>query len=74
MKLFPEESVNCRSGAFLLLQIHDELLYEVAKKNLKTAAAIIQKGMESAMTLSVHLPVKLKCGHSWGQLEDFILE
>lgn len=73
-KRYFQQKSNFRSGAFLLLQIHDELLYEVAETDLKEAARIIQNGMENAMKLSVRMPVKLKCGHSWGRLEEFTFD
>ncbi|KAK3585671.1 hypothetical protein CHS0354_020237 [Potamilus streckersoni] len=57
-------------GAYLVLQLHDELIYEVAQEDVITAAKIIKTEMEKAMELSVHFPVKVKCGYSWGKLEE----
>eukprot|EP00106_Octopus_bimaculoides_P021111 XP_014788553.1 PREDICTED: DNA polymerase theta-like [Octopus bimaculoides] len=69
----PCSFLNQPSGAYLLLQIHDELIYEVGLYDLRRAATIIQTQMESAMKLSVRLPVKLKSGPSWGKLDEYIL-
>lgn len=59
------------SGAYLVLQLHDELLYEVAERNLKEVAEIVKYEMENALELSVKFPVKIKVGHSWGKLESY---
>ena len=55
--------------ALLVLQLHDELLYEVHISALGEVVRIIKKEMESALDLSVTFPVKIKAGKSWGCLE-----
>ncbi|KAE8621126.1 hypothetical protein XENTR_v10004692 [Xenopus tropicalis] len=60
-------------GAFFILQLHDELLYEAAQEDAIQVAQIIKKEMENAMKLSVKLRVKVKMGPSWGDLQDFDL-
>lgn len=57
-------------GAYLVLQLHDELIYEVNAADLATVSHIIQHNMENAMTLSVKLPVKIKIGPTWGKVCD----
>ncbi|XP_062603316.1 DNA polymerase theta-like [Saccostrea cucullata] len=44
----------------LVLQLHDELIYDVTETCLRQAAKVIKQEMESAMTLSVKMPVKVK--------------
>ena len=56
-------------AAYLVLQLHDELLYEVPEKDLKPVAELIQFEMENALELSVRFPVKMQTGYSWGKLE-----
>ncbi|XP_004642292.1 DNA polymerase theta [Octodon degus] len=58
-------------GGFFILQLHDELLYEVAEEDVVQVAQIVKNEMESAMKLSVKLTVKVKIGASWGELKDF---
>ncbi|XP_040477243.1 DNA polymerase theta [Ursus maritimus] len=58
-------------GGFFILQLHDELLYEVAEEDVVQVAQIVKNEMESAMELSVKLKVKVKIGASWGELKDF---
>lgn len=55
---------------YLLLQLHDELFYEVSSDILPQVAYIIKVTMETAMTLDVRLPVKVKSGPSWGKLTE----
>ncbi|KAI4579165.1 hypothetical protein MJG53_001038 [Ovis ammon polii x Ovis aries] len=58
-------------GGFFILQLHDELLYEVAEEDVVQVAQIVKNEMESAIKLSVKLRVKVKIGASWGELKDF---
>ena len=53
-------------GANLVLQLHDELLFEVVEQDFSKVVEIVKEKMESAMKLSVKLPVKMKSGQSWG--------
>ncbi|XP_031427336.1 DNA polymerase theta isoform X2 [Clupea harengus] len=57
-------------GAYFILQLHDELIYEVAEEDLIQVAQIMKKEMESAVKLYVRLCVKVKVGSSWGNLQD----
>ena len=57
-------------GAYLVLQLHDELIYEVNNAHLKEVAIIVKTCMEKAMELPVKMPVKIKVGQSWGTLEE----
>ncbi|XP_073523632.1 DNA polymerase theta-like isoform X2 [Phyllobates terribilis] len=59
-----------RRGAFFILQLHDELLYEAAEDDVIQVAQIIKNEMENAVRLSVSLKVKVKFGPSWGDLQD----
>ena len=61
------------NGGYFVLQLHDELIYEVAVGDLKRVAEIVQQEMEKAVTLSVVFPVKLKAGPSWGNMSPFEL-
>ncbi len=58
-------------GARLLLQIHDELLFEVDEKELEFFAPVIRRDMEQACSLEVPLKVDLKCGLNWAELEPW---
>src|SRR3954453_16760409 len=52
-------------GARLLLSVHDELLYEVARDEVERLAAVVREEMEGALPLSVPLTVDIKIGDDW---------
>jgi len=52
-----------------LLQIHDELLFEIDETELGFFAPLIKKEMEEAYTLSVPIKVDLKWGYNWEELK-----
>ncbi len=56
--------------AIMLLQIHDELIFEVREEHARAAADLVRAHMESAMTLSVPLEVTLKMGRNWYDVES----
>ena len=58
-------------GARLLLQIHDELLFEVDERELEFFAPLIRRDMEQACALEIPLKVDLKCGLNWAELEPW---
>jgi DNA polymerase-1 len=49
----------------LCLQVHDELLVEVANDEIDIVKEIIEKGMKSAANLKVSLEVDLNVGKNW---------
>ena len=49
----------------MLLQVHDELVFEVAKADAGQASALIKRTMEEAMALSVPLVVDISMGRTW---------
>eukprot|EP00761_Pharyngomonas_kirbyi_P007509 gb/GECH01007519.1/.p1 GENE.gb/GECH01007519.1/~~gb/GECH01007519.1/.p1 ORF type:complete len:1125 (+),score=246.86 gb/GECH01007519.1/:1-3375(+) len=54
----------------LILQIHDELLFEVEEDHIINIATLVKQCMENAVSLSVPTPVRCKYGKNWGSLED----
>uniref|UniRef100_A0AAZ3SXP4 DNA polymerase theta n=1 Tax=Oncorhynchus tshawytscha TaxID=74940 RepID=A0AAZ3SXP4_ONCTS len=63
-------AVNRHRGAFFILQLHDELIYETAEEDIIQVAQIVKREMESAVKLYVKLKAKVKVGPSWGNLQD----
>ncbi|XP_037530280.1 DNA polymerase theta [Nematolebias whitei] len=57
-------------GAYFILQLHDELIYETTEQDLIQVAQIVKREMESAVKLYVKLKAKVKVGPSWGNLQD----
>lgn len=54
----------------LLLQIHDDLLFEIKKEKIPEIASQIKHIMESVIKLSVPLVVDIKTGERWGEMEQ----
>jgi DNA polymerase-1 len=52
----------------LLLQIHDELVFEVPAEEVGIAKKLVQEAMEGAMELSVPLKVSIETGTDWGAI------
>ena len=58
-------------GAYLVLQLHDEFIYEVHESDLPVVAEIVERHMRTAIPLRVPLCVKLRAGPSWGALTPY---
>jgi DNA polymerase-1 len=55
--------------ATILLQIHDELIFEVRAAQLSETAELVRSHMERAIELSVPLEVTVKTGANWYDVE-----
>ncbi len=53
----------------LILQVHDELLFECDPKSVKETAQMVKEKMENALKLSVPVVVDLKTGPNWGEMQ-----
>ncbi|MBU2572654.1 MAG: DNA polymerase I, partial [Elusimicrobia bacterium] len=49
----------------LILQVHDELVFEVKDEYLAEAARLVKSGMEGAFKLEVPLKADIKSGKNW---------
>ena len=63
----PDALKAARLTAQMLLQVHDELLFEVPDKEIDKAKEVARKVMESAATLSVPLVVDTGIGANWAE-------
>ncbi|MBE0478815.1 DNA polymerase I [Candidatus Aerophobetes bacterium] len=54
--------------AWIILQIHDELLLEVAMSKIDEVRKLVKKEMEEALRLSVPIVVNTKVGNNWAQM------
>lgn len=52
----------------LLLQVHDELIFEVPEHEITTMQLLVKREMESAYDLSIPLRVSMEVGQSWGEM------
>ena len=58
-------------AAKMLLQIHDELVFEVPPDEFDGVAALVREEMSGVMKLSVPLKVDLKSGDNWADCQDW---
>lgn len=56
------------AGAEMLLQVHDELVFEVVDSKLSEARALIREAMENAVKLRVPINVEIEVGKNWGEM------
>ncbi|MDR3047764.1 MAG: DNA polymerase I [Bacteroidales bacterium] len=60
-KAFRTENLKSK----MLLQVHDELVFEVAKDEIETVKKIVNNLMVNAIPLSVPLAIEMKSGKNW---------
>jgi DNA polymerase-1 len=51
----------------MILQVHDELVFEVPDEEVKTVEKMVKAEMEKAIPLIVPVKVDIGAGQSWGQ-------
>lgn len=56
-------------NAKMLLQVHDELVLECPKKEVKDTARVVRQVMESAFKLAVPLGVEVRSGTNWEEMK-----
>ena len=56
--------------AHMIMQVHDELVFEVAEKELDTITKEIQKYMTDVAQLKVSLVVTIGIGNNWDEASD----
>lgn len=57
------------SGARMLLQVHDELLFEVPDGEMREVPSKLKYLMENAMKLDVPTVVEVKAGANWNEMD-----
>ncbi|MCL0092532.1 DNA polymerase I [Dehalococcoidia bacterium] len=65
-----QNEINLRSlQSKMILQVHDELLFEVPQAEIEPMKRLVQEVMSAAMKLSVPLNVDTKLGRNWGEMD-----
>ncbi|MFC1864389.1 DNA polymerase I [Chloroflexota bacterium] len=52
----------------MLLQVHDELIFEVPEEELEEMCQLVPKIMSTALEISIPLNVDMKSGNNWGEM------
>lgn len=53
----------------MILQVHDELIFDVVPEELEEMKVLVQEQMEGAVSLSVQLKVEMGVGNNWYDLK-----
>jgi DNA polymerase-1 len=64
-----------RAGGYrsqMLLQVHDELVFETDEEELPRLAGMVEELMEGALPLDIPLEVDLKVGENWEQMDRYV--
>lgn len=64
------EKANLISKAHLLLQIHDELLFEVEEGSVEKVCEVVKEAMEHAVDFPVPTTVSIEVGERWGSMKE----
>ena len=58
-----------KRGAYLVMQLHDELIYEVNQSDLKQVEKMVKDCMENCFEFPVRMKIKMRTGQNWGTLD-----
>jgi DNA polymerase-1 len=54
----------------MILQIHDELIFDVTGEEVETMKALVKDQMENVVSLSVPIKVDLGVGLNWAEVHS----
>lgn len=57
-------------AAKMIMQVHDELVFEVAEHDLESVMKAIKHHMTQVVTLSVPLTISIGCGDNWDEAQN----
>lgn len=60
---------DLKMRSLMILQVHDELIFESPQEELEQMTSIVKELMPAAMSLAVPLDVETKTGFNWGDME-----
>jgi len=67
MSRLPAALEDAKLGARMLLQVHDELIFEVPDAEIDATRGVVKQVMENAATLNVPLVVDIGTGSNWDE-------
>jgi len=62
-RIFTEKNIDCK----MILQVHDELIFDTLKSDIEKVEEIVRDVMEGVINLSVPLKVDIESGDDWYQ-------
>ena len=70
MLKIPSALENAGLSGKMLLQVHDELVFECSQGELKATAHIVRETMQMAYPLSIPLLTEARWGPNWGEMQE----
>ena len=70
MVAIDEKLKKKKLSSYMILQIHDELLFEVVEREKQSMTSMIKLEMENIVKLDVPLLVTIKIGKNWGEMKS----
>ena len=68
-----QEQMNLQKlTSTMILQVHDELVFESKVDELNSLKIIIEENMINAIELDVPLKIEMKTGHNWGNMSKLL--
>ncbi len=56
-----------RYSTRMIMQVHDELVFEIPEEEVSTIVPLVRNEMEAVMELSVPLKVSVSAGSNWAE-------
>ena len=53
----------------MILQVHDELVFEVPEKEIEKVGAFVQKEMENVYKFQCPIKADIEAGYNWGEMK-----
>ncbi len=72
-KAMVEINKELKGECKMILQVHDELLFECDPSEVEDTAKLIKDKMEHALELSVPVVAEVKTGPNWGEMSPLVL-
>ena len=64
-----DKEISNKKDINMILQVHDELLFEIKKESVDKYTPLIKEIMEGVIDLGIPLIVDVKVGSNWGEME-----
>jgi DNA polymerase-1 len=65
-----EKLEHQKSAAKMILQVHDELVFEAPKEGVEELVQMVRREMEGAVSFEVPMSVSVKAGSNWLEMEE----
>ncbi|PIZ00219.1 DNA polymerase I [bacterium (Candidatus Howlettbacteria) CG_4_10_14_0_8_um_filter_40_9] len=70
MKGIGDQMSEVSSRTRMILQVHDELVFETPEADVKKVAEMVKEKMENVISLKVPIEVKVEFGDNWGKMVE----